>query len=140
MTSAAAAVYPGVVTAVAVQCAPRPSSVQLCFLALPSYEAVQDVLSRSRRMLGEILSAVEFLDAASMDLVMGHLEGVRNPLQVGGGAINWGGQQPSASRGMQPSAGRGAAAQCRQGGSKVEDGAQAGGLGRADGEGGMRAR
>jgi hypothetical protein len=33
------------------------------FLALPSYHAVTTVLSKARSMLGEVLSAFEFLDA-----------------------------------------------------------------------------
>lgn len=52
----------GVVTAVAIQCAPRPRSVQLAFLACPDFAAVQRTLLLARGMLCEILSAVEFLD------------------------------------------------------------------------------
>lgn len=70
----------GVVTAVSIACPPRPASVQLAFLACESFEKVQGVLAAARRGLGEILSACEFLDAASMELVTGHLEGVKSPL------------------------------------------------------------
>jgi D-2-hydroxyglutarate dehydrogenase len=38
------------------------------------------VFVRARQKLGEILSAFEFLDQASVALAMEHLEGVRNPL------------------------------------------------------------
>jgi D-2-hydroxyglutarate dehydrogenase len=65
---------------VAIQCAPLPASVQLALLACPSFDAVQAVLRRAKRGLGEILAAVEFLDDASMHLVTNHLEGVINPL------------------------------------------------------------
>lgn len=58
----------GVVTAVSIECAPRPSSVQVVFLGLESYAAVTQVLSKARKMLGEILSAFEFLDAECMRL------------------------------------------------------------------------
>ena len=34
---------PGMVTQVAIQCAPRPASVQSVFLACPSFEAVVEV-------------------------------------------------------------------------------------------------
>lgn len=44
----------GVVTAVSIQCAPRPSSVQVVFLGLESYAAVTQVLSKARKMLGEV--------------------------------------------------------------------------------------
>ncbi|RDX88084.1 D-2-hydroxyglutarate dehydrogenase, mitochondrial, partial [Mucuna pruriens] len=38
------------------------------------------LLQEAKRKLGEILSAFEFLDGQSMDLVLNHLEGARNPL------------------------------------------------------------
>jgi len=76
----------GVVTAVAIQCAPRPASVQVVFLSCQSFDAVQAVLSTARRMLGEILSAAEFLDGSCMALVTEQLEGVVNPLGQGGAA------------------------------------------------------
>ncbi|KAG5517803.1 hypothetical protein RHGRI_038241 [Rhododendron griersonianum] len=40
----------------------------------------QNLLLEAKRKLGNILSAFEFLDSHSMDLVLNHLEGVRNPL------------------------------------------------------------
>lgn len=70
----------GVVTQVAVQCPPRPASVQLAFLSCASFQAVQRVLQRAKGMLGEVLSAVEFLDGASMGMATGYLPGVTNPL------------------------------------------------------------
>ncbi|XP_021833853.1 D-2-hydroxyglutarate dehydrogenase, mitochondrial isoform X2 [Prunus avium] len=38
------------------------------------------LLMEAKRKLGEILSAFEFLDSKSLDLVLNHLDGVRNPL------------------------------------------------------------
>lgn len=76
----------GVVTAVAIQCAPKPSSVQVAFLQCPSFSAVQQVLSAAKRQLGEILSAVEFLDSGSLSLATTLLPGVANPLQHTGTA------------------------------------------------------
>ncbi|KAL5713355.1 D-2-hydroxyglutarate dehydrogenase [Ranunculus cassubicifolius] len=38
------------------------------------------LLLEAKRNLGEVLSAFEFLDNESMDMVLTHLEGVRNPL------------------------------------------------------------
>ncbi|EFJ45502.1 hypothetical protein VOLCADRAFT_63840 [Volvox carteri f. nagariensis] len=70
----------GIITAVAIQCAPRPASVQLALLACPSFQAVTATLRAARRVLGEVLSAVEFLDQACSHLATRHLEGVRNPL------------------------------------------------------------
>eukprot|EP00201_Polytomella_parva_P001980 CAMPEP_0175087044 /NCGR_PEP_ID=MMETSP0052_2-20121109/29606_1 /TAXON_ID=51329 ORGANISM="Polytomella parva, Strain SAG 63-3" /NCGR_SAMPLE_ID=MMETSP0052_2 /ASSEMBLY_ACC=CAM_ASM_000194 /LENGTH=481 /DNA_ID=CAMNT_0016359335 /DNA_START=334 /DNA_END=1779 /DNA_ORIENTATION=+ len=71
----------GVVTACAVQCAPRPRSVQVALLACPSYKHVLETLSRARRDLAEILSAAEFLDLESMKMVTKYLpDNVVNPL------------------------------------------------------------
>ena len=50
-------------------------------LHLPLYT---QVLGTARRMLAEILSAAEFLDAACMRTVESQLEGVTNPLEGGG--------------------------------------------------------
>lgn len=76
----------GVVTAVAIQCPPKPSSVQVAFLQCPSFAAVQQVLAQAKRQLGEILSAVEFLDSGSLALATSLLPGVSNPLQQPGAA------------------------------------------------------
>lgn len=74
----------GVITAVAIQCAPKPASVQLAFLSCPSFAAVQQVLRHAKQSLGEILSAVEFLDQESMAMATQHLPGVSNPLAQAG--------------------------------------------------------
>ncbi|KXZ53063.1 hypothetical protein GPECTOR_8g57 [Gonium pectorale] len=83
----------GIVTAVAIQCAPRPASVQVALLACPSFAAVTATLAAARRRLGEVLSAVEFLDTAASTLTTAHLDGVRNPLvaETAGGGVNGGG-------------------------------------------------
>ena len=70
----------GVVTAVSLLAPPRPASVQVAFLALPDFGAVLATTSRARRALGEILSACEFLDRASLELCVAKLEGARDPL------------------------------------------------------------
>jgi D-2-hydroxyglutarate dehydrogenase len=75
-----------VITAVAIQCAPKPSSVQVAFLQCPSFTAVQQVLSTAKGQLGEILSAVEFLDSGSLSLATSLLPGVSNPLGNTGAA------------------------------------------------------
>lgn len=58
----------------------RPSTPQVMFLAVPSFGAVQRVLSRARTRLGEVLSACEFLDAASLEVVTQHVSGASRPL------------------------------------------------------------
>ncbi|KAH9326716.1 hypothetical protein KI387_006894, partial [Taxus chinensis] len=70
----------GIVTKVSLLVAPRLSSINLAFLACEDYMSCQRLLSEAKRQLGEIISAFEFLDHSSLDMVLSHLEGVRNPL------------------------------------------------------------
>ena len=70
----------GVVTAVSLLAPPRPTSVQVAFLAVASFEAVLATLARARASLGEVLSAAEFLDRASLELCVAKLDGARDPL------------------------------------------------------------
>ncbi|XP_057492468.1 D-2-hydroxyglutarate dehydrogenase, mitochondrial isoform X2 [Actinidia eriantha] len=70
----------GIVTKISILAPPKLSSVNLAFLACKDYVSCQNLLLEAKRKLGEILSAFEFLDGNSLDLVLNHLEGVRNPL------------------------------------------------------------
>ncbi|XP_016501832.2 D-2-hydroxyglutarate dehydrogenase, mitochondrial isoform X1 [Nicotiana tabacum] len=69
----------GIVTKVSILTPPKLSSVNVCFLACSDYASCLQLLLDAKRKLGEILSAFEFLDHDAMDLVLKHLEGVRNP-------------------------------------------------------------
>ena len=79
----------GVVTAVALLAPPRPKAVQVAFLACPDFPAVLATTGRARAELGEILSACEFLDAASLALVVSKLDGARDPLPSSAGAAQY---------------------------------------------------
>nr|KYP66904.1 hypothetical protein KK1_013216 [Cajanus cajan] len=70
----------GIVTKVSILTPPKLSSVNVAFLACKDYSSCQKLLQEAKRKLGEILSAFEFLDGQSMNLVLNHLEGARNPL------------------------------------------------------------
>ncbi|KAG2696305.1 hypothetical protein I3760_07G053500 [Carya illinoinensis] len=70
----------GIITKVSILTPPKLSSVNLAFLACKDYSSCQKLLLEAKRRLGEVLSAFEFLDNQSLDLVLNHLEGVRNPL------------------------------------------------------------
>eukprot|EP00958_Prasinococcus_capsulatus_P027659 scaffold5769_cov402-Prasinococcus_capsulatus_cf.AAC.8 len=76
----------GVITKVSLLCAPKPLAQNVVFLACNTFEEVQQVFVFARQMLGEILSAFEFLDQphvpcqASLELVLEQLEDTRNPL------------------------------------------------------------
>jgi len=69
----------GVVTRVSLACPPRPKSINLALLSLPSFDAVVKTFKASKGQLGEILSSCEFIDAGSMDCVTGNL-GLKCPL------------------------------------------------------------
>ncbi|WJX55643.1 D-2-hydroxyglutarate dehydrogenase, mitochondrial [Trifolium repens] len=69
----------GIVTKVSILTPPKLSSVNVAFLACKDYSCCQKLLQEAKRKLGEILSAFEFLDSQSMNLVTNHLEGARNP-------------------------------------------------------------
>ncbi|XP_058086760.1 D-2-hydroxyglutarate dehydrogenase, mitochondrial isoform X3 [Magnolia sinica] len=70
----------GIITKVSILTPPKLPSVNLALLACEDYFSCQELLQEAKRTLGEVLSAFEFLDNHSMDMVLGHLEGVRNPL------------------------------------------------------------
>ena len=70
----------GVVTRVALQGAPRPAAVNVAWLACPSYAAVLDALREARASLGEVLSAFELIDSASLSMALAHQPQNRDPL------------------------------------------------------------
>ncbi|XP_036110898.1 D-2-hydroxyglutarate dehydrogenase, mitochondrial isoform X2 [Molossus molossus] len=70
----------GVITAVSILCPPKPGAVNVAFLGCPGFAEVLQTFSTCKRMLGEILSAYEFMDAECMQLVGHHLRLAR-PVQ-----------------------------------------------------------
>ncbi|XP_049931667.1 D-2-hydroxyglutarate dehydrogenase, mitochondrial isoform X1 [Nymphaea colorata] len=69
----------GIVTKVSIMTPARLPSTNLAFLACKDYKSCQKLLYEAKCRLGEILSAFEFLDSESMNMVITYLEGVRNP-------------------------------------------------------------
>jgi D-2-hydroxyglutarate dehydrogenase len=70
----------GVITAVAIQAVPLPTSTQVVMLACPSFEACTAVLRVARAELGELLSAAEFVDGDAMDIMLGSLRAASGPI------------------------------------------------------------
>lgn len=64
----------GIITGVSVLCPARPTATNVAFLAVSSYEAVQQVFVGARRELSEILSAFEFMDGKSQTLTARYLK------------------------------------------------------------------
>ncbi|XP_074172769.1 D-2-hydroxyglutarate dehydrogenase, mitochondrial isoform X3 [Rhinolophus sinicus] len=70
----------GVITAVSILCPPKPKAVNVAFLGCPGFAEVLQTFSSCKGMLGEILSAYEFMDAECMQLVGHHLQ-LASPVQ-----------------------------------------------------------
>lgn len=70
----------GVITKVAMLLPPKSSAVHVSLLAVPHYKSVQDMFTKARAQLGEILSAFEFLDRESMDMCLTHLDWTKDPM------------------------------------------------------------
>ncbi|XP_075385175.1 D-2-hydroxyglutarate dehydrogenase, mitochondrial isoform X2 [Tenrec ecaudatus] len=70
----------GVITAVSILCPPKPKAVNVAFLGCPGFVEVLQTFRSCKLMLGEILSAFEFVDAECMRLVGQHL-GLSCPVQ-----------------------------------------------------------
>lgn len=64
----------GIITGVSILCPARPTAVNVALLGVNSYETVQQVFVESRKELGEILSAFEFMDSKSQVLAGRHLK------------------------------------------------------------------
>lgn len=62
----------GIITKAAILTPSAPSAVNVALLGLSSYADVVSALAEAKRALGEVLSAVEYWDAASMRLVLEH--------------------------------------------------------------------
>ncbi|KAL4624738.1 D-2-hydroxyglutarate dehydrogenase, mitochondrial isoform X1 [Arapaima gigas] len=69
----------GVITAVSILCPRKPRAVNVAFLGCSSYRKLLETFQCCRGMLGEILSAFEFLDSACMKLLEKHLK-LTNPI------------------------------------------------------------
>ncbi|MCJ8732054.1 hypothetical protein PDJAM_G00206560 [Pangasius djambal] len=69
----------GVITGVSILCPRKPKSVNVAFLGCSSFQNLLETFQMCRGMLGEILSAFEFLDASCMSLVEKHLK-LANPI------------------------------------------------------------
>ncbi|KAL6105466.1 d2hgdh [Pungitius sinensis] len=69
----------GVITAVSILCPRQPKSVNVVFLGCETFEQLLRTFQLCRGMLGEILSAFEFLDSECMRLLNTHLK-LPNPI------------------------------------------------------------
>jgi len=63
----------GVLTKLAIACPPKPSSEIVALLGCSSFESVLELFRQARQQLGEVLSAFEFFDSASVQVLQEHL-------------------------------------------------------------------
>uniref|UniRef100_K3WIE6 FAD-binding PCMH-type domain-containing protein n=1 Tax=Globisporangium ultimum (strain ATCC 200006 / CBS 805.95 / DAOM BR144) TaxID=431595 RepID=K3WIE6_GLOUD len=72
----------GVVTKVSILTPPRSSSVNVALLGCEDFEAVQRTFVEAKKHLGEVLSAVEFMDRQSLDMVLSQQDWHKDPLET----------------------------------------------------------
>ncbi|XP_065903226.1 D-2-hydroxyglutarate dehydrogenase, mitochondrial-like [Dysidea avara] len=70
----------GIITELSILLPPKPKAENVAFMSCESFDKVQQICARSKAMIGEVLSALEFMDWQSVDLVTKHTE-LRNPLE-----------------------------------------------------------
>ncbi|KAJ5979431.1 hypothetical protein N7501_002773 [Penicillium viridicatum] len=70
----------GLVTAVSIQCPPRPKAVNVAYFGLESFDQVQQAYLAAKGQLSEILSAFELMDGRSQKLVI-ESTGNKHPLE-----------------------------------------------------------
>jgi len=70
----------GVITAAVLKLFPQPRSRQTAWLAVASPTAACELLGEARRQSGDQLVSAEYLSRTSLELVLAHVEGAREPL------------------------------------------------------------
>lgn len=70
----------GVITAATLKLFPKPVGHSTAIFALPTLDAVIDLLSRARTMTADLLTAFEFIPRFGVEIAARHVEGVRDPL------------------------------------------------------------
>ena len=71
----------GVITAVDLYCPPRSIAQNTCLLAVKDFQRALDVLQSAKKYLGEILSAVEFMDTVIYHMPFAFFTELQNPLE-----------------------------------------------------------
>ena len=72
----------GFVTAATCKLFPQPRSVATAWVAVPDPDAAIRLHSEARRLLGDQLIALELINRLAIDMVLEHIAGTREPLDV----------------------------------------------------------
>ena len=71
----------GIITAAVLRLVPRPRSVELAFLGVPSPQAAVDLLGLAYARAGSQVTSFELMTRMNVDLAVRFIEGTRDPLQ-----------------------------------------------------------
>lgn len=71
----------GFITKVSILTPPRSSSVNVALLGCEDFNAVQKAFVEAKKQLGEVVSAIEFFDRQSLDMVLTQQDWVKDPLE-----------------------------------------------------------
>jgi len=72
----------GIITAAVLRLVPRPRAVEVAFLGVPSPQAAVDLLGIAQGRAGDDVTSFEFLPRFTMECVLQHVAGTRDPLQT----------------------------------------------------------
>ena len=72
----------GIITGVSILAAPAPKATNVAVLGVDSFEQLQKAFIIAKENLGEIMSAFEFFDRSSLDLVVKHIDQAREPFET----------------------------------------------------------
>ncbi|HEX7082076.1 MAG TPA: FAD-binding oxidoreductase [Gammaproteobacteria bacterium] len=72
----------GLITAAVLKLFPAPRTRQTAWLAVPSLAAACALLGRARRASGDQVVSAEYVSRRSLDLVLHHVDGARDPLDA----------------------------------------------------------
>jgi FAD/FMN-containing dehydrogenase len=72
----------GIITAAVLRLVPRPRSVEVAFLGLPSAQAAVDLLGVAQARAGSEVTSFELLTRFGLECVLTHVAGTRDPLDA----------------------------------------------------------
>ena len=72
----------GIITAAVLRLVPRPRSVEVAFLGVPSPQAAVELLGIAQDRAGDDVTSFELLQRFGMECVLQHVDGTRDPLDT----------------------------------------------------------
>ncbi len=72
----------GIITAAVLRLVPRPRSVELAFLGVPSVQAAVDLLGLAYARAGSQVTSFELMTRMNVDLAVRFIDGIRDPLDA----------------------------------------------------------